>query len=464
MDRAAEAGIVFHCINSPQAIPAWLPEIGKYLHDPFQGIARAALIAQQRGLPLSPETLRAIACKEHGLEEGAFTAGWCDAVGHDARYMAKDPERCRRAILADHEREFRRLGLVRLERAMGDTEQYRTELEGILEGLKAASPALELPPVESAEDLEGETVDAALSVLGGGLLPVTGLAFIHASSGIGKTLFALQLSACVALGRPFFRWDTFPRRVLYLQGELSRVWWQTRSRALRAFVGAPLHDVFFCHESFPLMQYNRKDWSYSAFGLRKLRALIETHRAELVVVDPLSGYYELEENSTDQNREFQKRLLELRRDTGVTIILVHHDRKPGEGIGNIMRGSSVLRDYADLSISIRRKPKGTPGEMLVTFDKVRHGRNPGGFVLLQGMSGFFTMKEPKRRKQDGEADWVPAGAEDDDVESVEPEIARVESAEPEALPGVHEEVHEGVEEEEQGGEDGGKAWAAEGEW
>ncbi len=456
MDRAAESGLFWYCLNHPEATPRWLPEIGRFLHDPFRTLARALLVAHKRGLPPSPEVLRKIACKEMELDEGTFSAGWVESTSTDAMYMAKDPERCRRAILAYHEREYRRLGIVRLERAMGDDEEYRSEIERILEELRQAAPIVEIPKVESVEDLERELVDAPISVLGRWLLPVTGLGFIHAASGMGKTLFALQLAACVSRGADFLKWHTFPRRVLYLQGELSRVWWQGRSRALRAFMKQPLPEVHFCHESFPLMQFNRKSGSYNTQGLRKLRALVESIGADLVVIDPLSTYYDLEENSTDQNREFQKRLLDFRRDTLATVLLVHHDRKPSGFEKAAMRGSSVLRDYADMSIWLRHMKKDGPDGLTLTFDKVRHGVNPGSIRLLQMTSGFFTIKEAKPKKE--QTNGVQAGSQDDDGEPEQYPLAEVEGGEPGEVEEVYAGVHEGMAEEEQGGEDGRETW------
>jgi putative DNA primase/helicase len=53
------------------------------------------------------------------------------------------------------------------------------------------------------------------------ILPVQGLAMIHAKRGVGKTHIALGIGVAVASGKDFLRWKApKPRKVLFVDGEL----------------------------------------------------------------------------------------------------------------------------------------------------------------------------------------------------------------------------------------------------
>ncbi len=175
--------------------------------------------------------------------------------------------------------------------------------------------------VESLPELNAAHLRMAKSVLGTSLLNESGLMWIHAADGAGKTLLALQLAASMA--SEDVKWLGYPtgaktHRVLYLQGELSRSWWQVRARNVKTWAEpAKLDALSFCHSRLVIAKTlpgKRWDPTMDFSGLITLGRLVDKYKPEIIFLDPLGSFYGLEENSTDQNREFINRLLDFRLD------------------------------------------------------------------------------------------------------------------------------------------------------
>lgn len=223
------------------------------------------------------------------------------------------------------------------------------------------------------------------------LLVEGGASFVHAGSGVGKTYFLLQLSASIAGGRPFLGFDCSRRRVLFLQQELSNGWFSRRVRRLRSVFGSVVDDIQFLSGDFTLATVDR--FKNAKMHLRRLERLIIRTDAQFVVLDPLQGYYDMSESSTDHAREFMKGITKVAKATGAHIALSHHDRKDTTGASiSQMRGGSPLSDLADTVIGVKRAPlferadngklvkvKDEFGEiiyhptnLILNYDKVRH--------------------------------------------------------------------------------------------
>ena len=227
------------------------------------------------------------------------------------------------------------------------------------------------------------------------LLVEGGTSFIHAGSGVGKTYFLLQLSACLASGTEFLGFQPRKGNVLFLQQELSNGWFARRVRRLRDAFGAAVDSIEFVSGDFNLASVDR--YKVSKLHLERLERLIHRSGAQLVVLDPLQGFYDLSENSTDHSREFMKAVVRVAKNTGVHILMSHHDRKDQTGSSmSQMRGGSPFSDLADTVIGIKRMPRFTrsdsgkrvyekdefgevvyhPTDLILNFDKVRHSEGP----------------------------------------------------------------------------------------
>lgn len=355
-----------------------------------------------------------------GHRESSIRVGWKVMLEEGMTTALMHPELIDAAInsMWQAHAESERAGRIEKLAALADTgnrSAYLAELDALMRLEKSGNPSLLTPEAETMEELNQAELQTAESILGEGLLNQSGLMWIHAPDGTGKTLLALQLASSIALGRPWLdQYDTRAGKVLYLQGELSRPWWQKRTRDLQEYENGRANTtsedstivdgITFCHTRFPLARTIRQGkWIeiVDVSGMSTLEAMIAEHKVDVVFIDPLTKFYDLKENSTEQNREFMNRLLDLRRSTNITIILVHHDRKMdrgGDNEGQEMRGSGVLRGDADTSVrlqSITKKDRGRSfpaTETFLVWEKLRHAANPGKLKLMRADDSPFFEK------------------------------------------------------------------------
>jgi hypothetical protein len=162
------------------------------------------------------------------------------------------------------------------------------------------------------------------------LLVEGGAGFVHAGSGVGKTYFLLQLAASLAGGTEFLGYSAAgPKRVLFLQQELSEGWFARRVRRLRKVFGSVVDGISFINGDFQLASVDR--FKTAKLHMERLRKLIQRNTPDLVILDPLQGYYDLAESSTDHSREFMKAVVDVAKKTGACVLMSHHDRKDSTG-------------------------------------------------------------------------------------------------------------------------------------
>ena len=119
----------------------------------------------------------------------------------------------------------------------------------------------------------------------GDLLCTTSRMMIIAATGVGKTLFALDLAAAVAAGLPFLRWKGGrPARVMYLDGEMSAEDMQERQRLVAAIYGKNIKLYTFCRDDLgderipPLNTAEGRDW---------LAERVQAIKPDLIVFDSM---------------------------------------------------------------------------------------------------------------------------------------------------------------------------------
>ncbi|MBZ5538233.1 MAG: AAA family ATPase [Acidobacteriia bacterium] len=205
------------------------------------------------------------------------------------------------------------------------------------------------------------------------ILPVQGLAMIHAKRGAGKTHLALGIAIAVASGRDFLRWKApKPRRVLFIDGELPASLLQVWTAEAVAALGA---DEVCDNVSIitPDLQ---------EFGIRDLAtlegqaALLEhVQSAELVILDNLTSLVRAgNENDAESWLPLQAWALDLRRQ-GKSVLFVHHSGRSGNP-----RGTSKREDLLDTVIALRHPANYQPSEGLraeLHFEKTRHFHGEG---------------------------------------------------------------------------------------
>lgn len=178
-----------------------------------------------------------------------------------------------------------------------------------------------------------------------------GIAVIGGKRSTLKSWLCLNISYCVAQGLDFLgKYKTFKGAVLYLDRENQFSELKIRSRLIKQGLSITEGEVYFLSESYIKID-NPKD-------IQKLETIIKEKQIRLIVVDVYRRVIGFDENDAREvSKLFVDLLKPLTERTGVSIILIHHEKK-GESSGDdmdMLRGSSDLANYVDAIIQLERK-------------------------------------------------------------------------------------------------------------
>ena len=179
-------------------------------------------------------------------------------------------------------------------------------------------------------------------------LPAQGIGFIYAKTGLGKTLFALNLAYAIAGGGSFLKYYCQkPRRVLYVDGEMPYV--QVHSRIMQISKQQGILDF---KENFNILTPDKVlpfkiPMIDEEYGQKTYIKIIEKYNIEVIIFDNLSMLSSFDENKSHEWKVIQDWLLTLR-SMGKTVIIVHHSGKNDD-----YRGTSRMLDCADVAIGLQ---------------------------------------------------------------------------------------------------------------
>lgn len=196
---------------------------------------------------------------------------------------------------------------------------------------------------------------------------------LHSSEKMGKTMIGLNLAVAGARGDAEFlgfkiREGGF--RTLLVNGEVHR---GVLARRVRLIQHARITDDRFLYNKQHMALSNPEVWA-------KFCAMVESWKPALVILDPLADVFDADENSnTEMNREFKK-LKDLRKRFGCTILLIHHDGKASETNSSRaphqrMRGANIIAAATDTILSMvpLSQTKAPTGRL---HFRVRNGETP----------------------------------------------------------------------------------------
>jgi predicted ATP-dependent serine protease len=163
---------------------------------------------------------------------------------------------------------------------------------------------------------------------------------------VGKSTFSYALAVAVARGEKFLGEPTRKGGVLILAVEEHR-----RDVKLRlAKFGMLPRDPIHVHAA---------GLDPGAGTLAAIRDYIVAHKIVLLILDTLSRFWRIEdENNNAQVMARLSPLLDLARETGVALLLVHHERKAGGEEGRSIRGGSALFSLVDQALLLERRQGG----------------------------------------------------------------------------------------------------------
>lgn len=172
--------------------------------------------------------------------------------------------------------------------------------------------------------------------------------------GTGKSIFALQIAACIACAEAGARNDITgigidtPGRVIYLAGEDPLVALHHRWRDLMGHFGETQKEAIFDRiRLHPMVEAERDllndDWADWL--------ITEASGARLIVIDTLRRFHTLDENDGVDAGRVMRRMERIAQQSGAALVFLHHVNKGSVTSGTADtqqagRGSSVFTDDA----------------------------------------------------------------------------------------------------------------------
>jgi hypothetical protein len=271
------------------------------------------------------------------------------------------------------------------------------------------------PPVSMVDTCLHQTVKARpqnrrylATINNGPFLPHGVVGVVTATGGVGKTFFLVGLSAALAGGGSFgpIRATKHIRTLVIFgeddQAEVNRRFWDHTSGQ----IPEKLHAVSTVGRVGPLLKFDRGT-PVKAPGYHWLERTIQGHPGlELLILDPMSRFYGLEENDAGQATEFIRTLEGLSQKYGLTILFSHHTSKQGSTTisQGAPRGSSALVDGCRWNLGLIRMDKATAEGMGITnprqyvvadLPKNNYGPDlPAQLVMERGSNGELTFCNP----------------------------------------------------------------------
>lgn len=201
-----------------------------------------------------------------------------------------------------------------------------------------------------------------------GFIPQGSLLLFSGFMKTGKSTFIYSLAVSVAQGHPFLGYETSQGGVLILSLEERLI--DVRNRLIR--FGMQHQDALHVHCG-PL--YN------DPTSLNNIMNFITQNHVVLVIVDTLSLFWTVsDENNNAVVVQQMKPILELTRNTGCSVCLVHHTSKGGGDRGRDIRGASSLLGIVDQSLVLEDRQGGKSNQrVLKTLG--RYDESPPELIL-----------------------------------------------------------------------------------
>ncbi len=151
------------------------------------------------------------------------------------------------------------------------------------------------------------------------LVPEIAITAITADTGKGKSLIANELARCVASGESFLgEFKTKQGNVLIIDQEMNKY---TIAERARNIINGYTPLDYMCEQFWKIDDIEK---------YLKLKIKIIQNDYKLIIFDTFVTIHSGEENSAGDMREINTLLLKLIKETGVTIIFIHHHRKQGK--------------------------------------------------------------------------------------------------------------------------------------
>lgn len=221
------------------------------------------------------------------------------------------------------------------------------------------------------------------------IFPKEAITSISASSGAGKSLFALLLSKHIATGTALF--DKYPVKqssVLIIDQEMNKNEIVTRFKKL---IDNDIPIGYIINQKFSVTDEDDFD---------SLVNLIIKNKYQVIIFDTFTEIHSSEENDSGAMKKVNEKLLELIRLTKVSVLHLHHNRKPQKGerlnISSSRGSSEIVAKLASLLLLDSKNYKDELGnkviEMTIDQSKARSSSRLDGKISFKIINDEFENK------------------------------------------------------------------------
>ena len=216
--------------------------------------------------------------------------------------------------------------------------------------------------------------------------------FISAESGIGKSRLSMQLAKAMATGTQFLKWP-IPRQisVMYLSLEMA-------GDMLKHFLESLLQHKEMSEEEsnrFMLVPVGKAIDVSSPEGLALIEMFVKEYKPEVLMIDAM-GKLAFDELGETQAKAINNQMNYLIQEYGVTILMIHHNRKPDltgkkrPGLGDVYGNQYVVTDAS--TVMTMFMPENQAHVELI-FVKTR-ATMASDSIVMNGKKGFsFVIRE-----------------------------------------------------------------------
>lgn len=213
-------------------------------------------------------------------------------------------------------------------------------------------------------------------------IPDGSLCLLSAYMKVGKSTLAYAMATAVASGQPFLGYRTRQCPVLMLAVEEHIREVAHRFESFGAHADSQASDNIFIHNT-------RLDPTVIVY--RDLMDAVKELGAGLIVVDTLASWWNVEdENDNAMVKRAVMPLLQVARDTGAAVLLIHHTGKADQGGGRAIRGASSLFALVDQAL-ILKQSGGDDSPRRVLEARGRFEQTPAKTTLELGDDNVYRL-------------------------------------------------------------------------
>lgn len=174
------------------------------------------------------------------------------------------------------------------------------------------------------------------------------ITFLFADTGIGKTIFAVQIANEIS------KTD----KVLYIDLELSDKQFQNR-------YSENYQNEYKFNDNLYRVDFQRRfsipnGYDYDAYFIESLKTLIDSTGAKVIVIDNMTKLISSDTDSAKSAKPLMDLLCDLKFEHGLTMLLLEHTRKTDMSRPislNDLQGSKMKSNFADAAFSIGRSSR-----------------------------------------------------------------------------------------------------------